>query len=62
MGDFEKNIQEWVMIDNQLKLYNEKIKELRDKKAKLTEKLNVQANDNGYKDAVIQITDGKLKL
>jgi hypothetical protein len=59
---FQENIQKWVQIDNQLRVYNEKIKELREKKSQLTMELNDQADDNNYRDSVIQITDGKLKF
>ena len=59
---FQENIQQWVMLDNQLKLYNDKIKQIREKKNELTEKLVDQADQNGYTNSVIQITDGKLKF
>ena len=59
---FENNIKRWVQIDNQIKVYNDKIKQLRDEKADITEELIGQAEENNYKDAVIQITDGKLKF
>jgi hypothetical protein len=59
---FENNIKRWVQIDNQIKVYNDKIKQLRDEKANITEELLGQAEENNYKDAVIQITDGKLKF
>ena len=39
MNSFEENIQKWVSIDTQLKLLHEKAKELREKKAKLSESL-----------------------
>ena len=29
---FEQQIQQWVAIDNQMKILNDKLKELRDKK------------------------------
>jgi hypothetical protein len=59
---FESSIQQWVSIDNQLKLLNEKIKELRDKKNHLTENLTKYAVSNDLTKNTIPITDGKLKF
>ena len=36
---FEKQIQQWVAIDNQMKILNDNIKELRDKKIIFLNKL-----------------------
>ena len=36
---FEQQIQQWVSLDNQLKLLNDKTKNLRDNKNKLTESI-----------------------
>ncbi len=58
----EQNIQSWVSIDNQIKLYNEKISELREKKCNLTEKIVEHASDNNLTKSVFQISDGKLKI
>jgi phage shock protein A len=37
---FEQQIQQWVVIDNQMKTLNDKIKELRDKKNVLSQNIN----------------------
>ena len=58
---FEDNIKKWVQLDNQIKLYNDRIKSLREQKSELTENL-FSAQENDYENAVIQITDGKLKF
>ena len=58
----EQNIQSWVSIDNQIKLYNEKISELREKKCNLTEKIVEHASNNNLTKSVFQISDGKLKI
>ena len=60
--NFEKNIQEWVSIDNQLKILNEKVRELRDKKNNLSMNLSDYAENNNLSNKIIQITDGKLKF
>ena len=37
---FEQHLQQWVTIDNQMKLLNDRMKELRDKKNTLSENIN----------------------
>lgn len=59
---FQENIQKWVQIDNQIRVYNERVKGLRDQKAELTSLLTEQAEENNYLGSTIQITDGKLKF
>ena len=59
---FEQKIQSWVSIDNQLKLLNEKVQELRDKRNDLSENITKYAQTNNLQNATIQISDGKLKF
>jgi len=60
---FEQNIQQWVSIDNQLKIYNDKIRELRERRSDVTEAImEQQATDKNLPKSVIQISDGKLKI
>lgn len=56
----EKQLQQWVILDNQYKLVQEKAKELRDKKSSLLESLT--SNGDLSTNSVINITDGRLKL
>ena len=37
---FEQQIQQWVTIDNQMKILNDRMKELRDKKGALSQYIN----------------------
>lgn len=60
--NFEQKIQQWVSLDNQLKIYNEKIRELREKKNELEEGLIEHAQQNNITNSLIQISDGKLKF
>jgi len=60
--NFEQTVQQWVLIDNQIKVYSEKLKELREKKNNIEEKLNIYVNDNKLTNTFIGITDGKLKF
>lgn len=59
---FEQKIQSWVSIDNQLKLLNEKVQELRDKRNDLSENITKYAQTNNLQNVTIQISDGKLKF
>jgi len=59
---FENQIQQWVLIDNQLKQLNEKTKELRDKRNILEQNITDYASSNNLSNSTIQISDGKLKF
>jgi hypothetical protein len=59
---FENQIQQWVSIDNQLKVINEKAKELREKRNTLTENITSYAQHNNMYNSTIQISDGRLKF
>lgn len=61
-SEFERNIQKWVAVDNQLKIVNEKAKELRDEKNDLLEDINMYIDTNKLTNASIDISDGKLKF
>ena len=62
MGDFEENIQRWVSLDNQVKVLNEKLRDLREKKIHISKNLTEYAETNKLSNATIQISDGKLKF
>jgi hypothetical protein len=59
---FENQIQQWVLLDNQLKQLNEKAKEMREKRNTLEQNITKYASSNNLSNAVIQISDGKLKF
>ena len=59
---FEKQIQQWVAIDNQLKALNEKARELREKKQDLCETIMEHVQKNNLSNATVQISDGRLKF
>ena len=54
---FEQQIQQWVSIDNKIRLLNDQIQELREKKLKLSDNLNDYAKENNLSNATIQISD-----
>jgi 2-methylcitrate dehydratase PrpD len=59
---FEGQIQQWVSVDNQLKQLNEKIRELREKRNTLEDKLVTYAYENNLSNATVKISDGRLKF
>ena len=58
---FESNIKEWVKIDDQLKLLQQKQKELREKRNELNDVINTYIETNHLNNSIIQISDGSLK-
>jgi hypothetical protein len=62
MSTFEAQIQQWVVLDNQLKALNDQIKDIREKKNALTQRITGYAENNNLSKATIQISDGKLKF
>jgi ribosomal protein S15P/S13E len=60
--NFERQIQQWVSVDNQLKTLNEKIKELRDSKQQLSSSILSHVEKNNLSNSTIQTGDGKLKF
>jgi hypothetical protein len=59
---FEQNIQHWVSIDNQIRLLNDKIHELRERKSKIGENITNHVEQNNLRNATVQISDGKLRF
>lgn len=59
---FEQQIQQWVLLDNQLKVLNDKTKELRDKRSELCQNITTYAEKNNLSNATVQISDGRLKF
>ena len=58
----EQQVHQWVTIDNQIKAYGDKLKELRDKKSDISEQIHSQLEANGNMEATIKIPDGRLKF
>ena len=61
-GEFQENIKEWVTIDNRIKTLQQNVKELREQRSELTDNIFQYAENNNLENAVIQISDGKLKF
>jgi hypothetical protein len=59
---FEQQIQQWVSIDNQMKILNDKLKELREKKNTISEQINSFIETNPINNSSVKISDGQLKF
>ena len=58
----ENHIKNWVEIDNQYRKYSEKMKELRVNRSEMTSIIFDYAEENNLQNAVVEISDGKLKF
>ena len=57
---FEEKIKYWVKLDDQIKLHNEKIKELRSKRNEVTGSVTNYLEENSLEKAQIEITGGTI--
>jgi len=62
MEGFQDRIKKWVSLDTQLKLLNEKTKEIRNERNDLTDNIIEFVEDNNLSSSTIKISDGKLKF
>jgi len=60
--NFEQTIQQWLLLDNQIKSYNEKLKEIRVNRKNIEEKISIYAKNNNLSNSIIKTSDGKLKF
>jgi hypothetical protein len=60
--NFEQHIQQWVTIDNQMKILNDKMKELRDKKNTISEHINTHIETSQLSNSTVKLADGQLKF
>jgi septal ring factor EnvC (AmiA/AmiB activator) len=61
-ANLEKTIQRWVELDNELKILNEQVKELRTRKNDTEDKIIDYVSEHDMNNNVINISDGKLKF
>lgn len=59
---FEKQIQQWVSLDNQIKILNEKTRDLRSKKNEISDNIFQYVETNQLSNATVKISDGKLRF
>jgi polynucleotide 5'-kinase involved in rRNA processing len=58
----DNDIKKWILLDNQIKLQTEKLKELRDTRADLSETIKNYIETNKIPNSTIKINDVKLKV
>lgn len=59
---FEEQIKEWVSIDNQIKLLNDKLRDLRGQRSETGSDIIKYVETENLTNATVQISDGKLKF
>lgn len=59
---FEKSIQSWVSLDNQLKILNNQTKELREKRNLVSNSIIKYVQTNRLDNSVVEISDGQLRF
>lgn len=59
---FEQNIKTWVSLDNQIKQYSDKIRLLKEERSETSESINRFIEEKNLQNAVVQISDGKLRF
>lgn len=60
--NFEQKLQQWITIDDQMKLLNDRMKELRDKKTVLTEQINSHVETAQLTNTFVKLNDGQIKF
>ena len=58
----EENIKKWIILDNDIKVLNDKIKQLRSEKYTYNENILKYISKNDLDNVTIKISDGKLKF
>jgi len=60
--NFEPHLQQWVAIDNQMRILNDRMKELRDKKNTVTKQITSTVETANLNNYTFKIADGQLKI
>jgi len=61
-NEFIDNVKQWVTLDSQLKIVNEKTRIMREAKGTLNGKICSFVNDNNMNHKHVEISDGTLKF
>ena len=59
---FEEQIKSWVNLDNQIRIFNEKLKDLRVQRNNVNEEIINYVETENLNNATVQISDGKLRF
>ena len=59
---FEESIQTWVTLDNQIKLLNDKTRQLREQRNEAEDAIHTYVDTQNLSNAIVKISDGKLRF
>jgi broad-specificity NMP kinase len=62
MDQFRENIREWVALDNRQKDVYNNLRDIRDKKKKISSNINTHISSNNLQNSIVKISDGKIKF
>ena len=62
MNSFESEIKDWVLLDNKIKVLNENIKILREKRNNVSNNILESVQTNKLSNTIVNISDGKIKF
>ena len=61
-NNLQNYIQNWVAVDNQILLLQEKTKKMREGQKKLTDKITGELQEKGWENRILEIPGSELKL
>ena len=59
---FEEDIKKWIYSDNEIKVLSEQLKELRETRNSIQEKILIHVEENNLNTSTIKINDGRLRF
>ena len=59
---FEEQIQQWVTLDNQIRMLNDRARQLREERNGTSDKILQYVETQNLSNATVKISDGKLKF
>ena len=61
-ADFAESIKKWVSLDNQVKAYYDKAREIREQRNALADDIMEYVDTSGLNNTTVKISDGKLRF
>ena len=60
--EIEKQLQQWIQLDDQLKTYNEKMKEIRERKNTLGDNITKYASKHNLSNNTFQLDNSRIRF
>ena len=60
MEGFQEDIKKWVTLDSQLKVLNDRSKDIKNERNELSDNIMSFVDDNNLSSSIIKISDGRL--